>query len=48
MSSQGMMRTVMSTIALAMVNFWLFIPIVFLILYSIWTARFASVAMIES
>ena len=48
MSSQGMMRTVMSTIALATVNFWLFIPIIFLILYSIWVARIASVAMIEA
>ena len=48
LTSYGMFRVISATISLAIVNFWLFIPVFFLCIYFILVAKSASIAMIEA
>lgn len=46
--SYGLFRTVSVTVALCVVNFWLLIPLFFVLLYFIYTMKRASQAMVEA
>ena len=47
-SSYGMFRTIMGTISLSIVNFWLLIPVLLIGIYFAYVARTASVALTEA
>ena len=46
--SYGIFRTIGASISLALVNYWLFIPMFFMCFYFAYVARTASTAMIEA